>query len=229
MKIDPDGNIEIESEEDSAQKRVNDYGFTSDPDQIIYTRGLVHCVGLGLIKQVGDIRKRGLMHVFYNKEFTRNPDGSVVVRQDRLEKTEKCLEDFAKDFEKDEHCRVVFTDPKAILVYNRTLVVGQTTEKIYLRDDITGELNQREVEDLGRYENPMARYIEAWLKKMNINLYLSNARTNKQFPSVLNMEYDPKETHHKDFALTHSKVKIGMYNKAGSLLNKNDYAAGLEF
>lgn len=229
MKIDENGNIEIESEKDYKNKRFNDYGFTSYPKQIIYTKDLVHCIGLALIKEVSGIRKRGLMHVFYNREFTRNGNGNIIVREDKLKDIEKILENFIRDFQKDDNNKKKFTDPRAIIVYNRTLLIDRTAEKIVLRDEFTGELNEREIEDKNKYENPMADYIRNWIKNKNIDLYLSQATTNKKILSVLNMEDDPKEIYHKEFALTNDKIRIGMYNKANILLNAKNYEAGLEF
>ncbi len=229
MRIDENDNIEIESEEDYKKGILSDYGFTCNPKQTIYTKDLVHCVGLGFIQEINGIRKRGLMHVFYNKEFARNENSNLVVRKDRLKETKRALEEFLAGFKENGRNKNAFTHPKAIMVYTRTFLVDRTAEKIILRDESTEEFNEREIEDKNRYENPMANYIRKWIEKNNIDLCVSEATTNKKMPSVLNMDDDPTEIHHKEFALTNDKIRIGMYNEEDILLNPKNYEAGLEF
>ena len=229
MRIDENGNLEIECDEDFKQGIVNDYDFTFNPNQIIYTKDLRHCVGLAFIDEVSGTRKRGLMHVLYNKEFVKSDKGYLLVPKDRALRTKAVLDNFLKDFEKSEDKKRVFKNPRAIMVYNRTTRLDTKTEKITLRDEFTNELHQKEIEDRNRYENPMADFIKHWLEKKYIDLYAPNATSNKKLPSVLNMEEDPKEICYKQFSLGHDRIRIGMYNRQGILLNKNDYEAWLDF
>ena len=229
MRIDENKNIEVECEEDAKNKKFNDYSFTFNPNQLIYTKDLRHCVGLGLIQEVNNIRKRGLMHVLYNREFTRDKNKGIIVREDKLKETERVLEMFLKDFKKDKYDKNIFTDPKAILVYNRSFPMDTTVEKIILMDEFTELLNEREIEDINRYENPMAEYIKNWIEKKEIKSYILEATSNKKMPSILDMDDDPKEIDHKEFALTNNEIRVGMYNKAGVLLNPKDYKEGLKY
>ena len=129
MIIDENGNIEIESEKDYEKKIINDYSFTCNPQQIIYTKNLKHCVGLALISEVNGIRKRGLMHVYYNKEFTRNRDGNIFLPKEKAKETGKILENFIRDFEKNERGKRVFKNPKAIMDYVRSKIIDTSKER----------------------------------------------------------------------------------------------------
>lgn len=229
METNKDGNLEIECDEDVEKKMFNDYGFTSNPSQIIYTKDLIHCVGFGIIDEVKGVRKRGLMHVLYNQEFVKDEKGDLIISEDVALRTETALNNFLKDFEKSEDKKPVFKNPRAIMVYNRTTLLDIKKKKILLTDEFTGESNEREIEDRNRYENPMADFIKGWLKKRHIDLYASNATSNKRLPTILNMEEDPKEVFYKIFSLGHDKIRIGMYNRQGKLLNKDNYAAWLDF
>jgi len=229
MRIDENNNIEVECQEDYDKGIINDYCFTCKPDQLIYTKDLMHCVGLALINEVNRIRKRGLMHVHYNKEFIRGEDGNIILPDDKIKLTNECLENFVNDFEKNEKGKKIFKNPRAIMVYVRSLPIGKIVENIVLRNEFTGEIHEVETKDINRYENPMADYIKDWLKKKKIDLYGSNATSNKILPSVLNMVDNPKEINHKEFALAHDNLRIGMYNKANTLLNLKDYKTGLYF
>ncbi|MDD5192566.1 MAG: hypothetical protein PHH54_01520 [Candidatus Nanoarchaeia archaeon] len=228
MRIDENGNIEVECNEDYEKGIINDYGITSDPSQIVYTKDLIHCVGLGLVADGNNIRKRGLMHVHHNPKFNqksaRDFIGNMILPERKVIETNSALESFLRDFQKSEN-GVLFSKPSAIMVYVRSLLIDRTKEKIILRDDITGKLNEREIEDINQYGNLMADYIKKWLETKNISLYASDARTNKKMHDILNMREDPKETFSKQFALKHDKIAIGMYNKSGIMLNRKDYEA----
>lgn len=201
MRIDEQGNIEIESELDYDEGLTNDYGFTSNPKQVIFTKDLMHCVGLGFIDEINDIRKRGLIHVLYNKEFTRNEDRKIILPKDIARAKEQRLDEFLIKFKENNESKKVFNNPKAIMVYIRNVY----SEKIK------------------GYENPMANYIISWLEKKNINLYGSEASGYKKLPSILDLDDDPKEIHHKEFAIWHDRIAIGLYNKLGTLLNPKNY------
>jgi len=229
METDENGNLEIECDEDYKQGRVNDYGFTCNPSQMIYTKDLRHCVGLALIREVSGTRKRGLMHVLYNQEFVKSDQGDLLVPETIALRTEAVLDNFLKDFEKNENEKRVFKNPRAIMVYNRTTLLDIKTERIVLRDEFTEELNERAIEDRNRYENPMADFIKHWLEKKRIDLYGPNATSNQKLPTVLNMGEDPRGVCYKEFSLGHDRIRMGMYNRQGILLNKNDYEAWLEF
>ena len=227
MKIDENGNLEIESEKDYKQGKINDYGFTSNPEQLIYTKDLMHCIGLALISESKGVRKRGLIHVHYNREFIRNGDGNISIPEKKAGETNKVLENFIRDFEGKKG--KIFKNPRAIMIYRRSMLIDRSTEKINLKDDFTEEFNEREIKDENRYENPMADHIRNWLRNRNIDLYFQEATSNEKLPSILNMNEDPKEIHHKEFALKHDKIRVGMYNRKGILLNRNDYEAELDF
>lgn len=229
MKINESGNIEIESEEDYKKGVTNDYGFTCNPQQDLYTKSLKHCVGLALIDEVKGVRKRGLIYIHYNKEFSRNGKDNIILPKEKAKKTDKILRNFVRDFKKNEEGKRVFKNPKAIMVYVRSVPIGISVEKMVLRSELSGSIKKKEIKDTDRYENPMADYIKNWLEMRNIELYASNATSNKKFPSILNMEDDPKEIYHKEFSLGHDRIRIGMYNEKGILLNKKDYEAGLDF
>jgi len=207
MKQDEFGNIEVESKEDFKNGIVNDYSFAYDPKQIIYTRDLKNCVGLGLIKKVKGIRKRGLIHVLYNKEFTKDDYGNISIPQHIALRTTDVLNNFINDFKNNKKSVMTFKNPKAIMVYLRP-VYSKKTEG---------------------YENPMADYIKGYLKKLKIDLYSTEATTNNELPSVLNMDADPKEVYHKDFALKHDSIAIVMYNNCGAWINKKGYELLLNF
>ncbi len=229
MKLDEDKNIEVESEGDYKKGKINDCAFTYNPEQNLYTKDLMHCVGLALIDEVKGIRKRGLIHIYYNKEFVRNGDNNIILPDEKVKETYNLLKNFVGDFRLNEEGKKIFKNPKALMVYVRSVPIGTSVEKIVLRNEFTDIAEEKKIKDTDRYENPMADYIGNWLKKKKIELYASQATSNKKLPSVLNMEDDPKEIHHKEFCLGHDRIRIGMYNKDGVLLNKNDYEDGLDF
>lgn len=192
MKTDSSGHIEIEE--------FNDYGFTSNPKQNIYTKNLMHGIGLGLICKVNGTRKRGLMHVCSEDELSKNSD-KMGLNYNLGQETYKVLDNFIKDFIGNEKDLNVRKNIKAMIVYNRHLF-------------------SKEIEG---YENPTANCIKEWLKDNDIDLYVSESTTNKKLPEILNGKEDPKEVHHKDFALKNNKIAIVMYNRKGTWLNRDNY------
>ena len=193
MRIDEQGNIEVETESDSKRKIYNDYSFTCNPHQIIYTQDLVDCVGLGLLDEHKRIRKRGLMHIYYKKQIFANKNDKINLLNKLRDEREQKLEEFLSNFEKDDYGKKVYQNPRAILVYIRGV------------NFVRGN----------GFENPMANLIRKWLEDKNISLYCSEASGNKTLPSILNLDDDPKEIYSKQFALWHDKIKVGMYNKRG--------------
>ena len=129
-----------------------EYSFSKNPNEVLYTTGLVSCVGLALIEDINNERKRGLAHVYWggNKEVN-DPKQRLMLPKSEIERVDGFLKEFIGNFKGKNFEEIKeFGEFYSVMVFNRPL---------------HGNTNYN--------ENPLATYVMDWLLGHKANLKMS--------------------------------------------------------
>jgi len=141
--------IKMGNEKETIRINPGEYGFTMDPDKVLYTTNLDYCVGLGLVEDVRKNRKRGLAHIFGGGDKkSKDSKGRLVASKESIQRVDSVLTSFVGDFKGKMFQNIKdFRRMYSLIVFSRPFY-GNTES----------------------YENPMATHIMNWLLGHDINL-----------------------------------------------------------
>lgn len=194
-----------------------DYKETTDPSEYLTTIDLTSCVGVALVRDFKDFRKRGLTHISYDPTDCYDETGICRLSERARERANKILEKVVSQFMELETFPEKLDRPEEIQAY---IITNRKEEERVKGRDKT--IKSRGYDNIGK-SNPMFDFVLKWFYEKGINLALSDS------VSKWKREADKSDRklypiHTKIISLHQNNINILYARNTGGLLNSKTYS-----